>query len=160
MVFTYAGGGMCTLRLVFEADDSGRLEYTCVDASNNETAGSANWSLEFAGPAGLAPADQDAFYERFGDKRLVSTRDPQGSFYYLDFLTRTRFLENEFGVTYEGTYTYVNTGANAADLVLEYDDDDRCDIDVTFESPTSGQSEWDCMYDGTDTTGWQAIDRP
>ena len=156
----YAGGGTCTLGLVFEADDSGRMAYTCVDASNNETTGSTNWRIEFAGATGLAPADQNAFYERFRDKRLVSTLDLQGSFYYLDFLTRTRFLENEFGVTYEGTYTYENTGANAADLVLEYDDDDRCDVDVTFESPTSGQSEWDCRSAGQFMTGWQAIDRP
>ena len=44
----YAGGGTCTLDLVFEADDSGRLEYTCVDASSNETTGSTSWRLEFA----------------------------------------------------------------------------------------------------------------
>ena len=157
---TYAGGGMCTLELVFEADDSGRMDYTCVDASDNTTTGSTNWRLEFAGAVGLAPADQDAFSERFRDKRLVSTADTQGSFYYLDFLTRTGFREYEFGDTYEGTYTYVSTGANTADLVLEYDDGDRCDVDITFESPTSGQSEWDCMYAGMNTTGWQAIDRP
>ena len=160
VVFTYAGGGTCTLGLVFEADDSGRMEYTCVDASNNETTGSTNWRLEFAGAAGLAPADQNAFYERFRDKRLVSPLDLQGTFYYLDILSRTRFQENDFGVTYEGTYTYVNTGANTADLDLEYDDDDRCDIDVTFESPTSGQSDWDCRSEGQSMIGWLAIDRP
>ena len=157
---TYAGGGRCTLELVFEADDSGRMDYTCVDASNHTTAGSTNWRLEFAGAAGLAPADQDAFSDRFCDKRLVSTRDLQGSYYYVDFLTRIGFLVFESPETYEGTYTYVSTGANTADLVLEYDDGDRCDVDLTFESLTSGQSEWDCMYDGMDTTGWQAIDRP
>ena len=156
----YAGGGTCTLGLVFEADDSGSMEYTCVDASNNETTGSTNWRLEFAGAAGLAPADQNAFYERFRDKRLVSTQDLQGSYYYLDFLTRTRFREYDFGDTYEGTYTYVNTGANTAELVLEYDDDDRCDVDITFESRTSGQSEWDCRSEGQSTTGWLVIDRP
>ena len=157
---TYAGGGMCTLELVFEADDSGRMDYTCVDASNNETAGSTNWRLEFAGAAGLAPADQTAFYERFRDKRLVSTADTQGSFYYLDFLTRTGFREYEFGDTYNGTYTYVSTGANTADLVLEYDDGDRCDVDITFESPTSGQSEWNCRSEGQSMPDWQVIDRP
>ena len=156
---TYAGGGTCTLDLVFEADDSGRMEYTCADASNNETTGSTSWRLEFAGAVGLAPADQDAFFARFHDKRLVSTRDPNGTFYYLDFLTPTRFREYE-GETYDGTYTYVNTGANAAELGLEYDDNDRCDIDITFESRTSGQSEWDCVSEGMSTTGWQAIDRP
>ena len=114
----YAGGGTCTLGLVFEADDSGSMEYTCFDASNNETKGSANWNLEFAGPAGLAPADQDAFYERFRDKRVVSTLDLQGTFYYLDFLSRTRFRENDFGDIYDGTYTYTNKGANTAELIL------------------------------------------
>ena len=157
--FTYAGGGMCTLDLVFEADDSGRLEYTCVDASNNTTAGSANWNLEFAGPAGLAPANQDAFYERFRNKRVVSTLDPRGSLYYLDFLSRTRFRENEFGYLYDGTYTYTNEGANTADLILEYDDGDRCDHDLTFRTETSGSTTEVCIG-GTTTTGWQAIDRP
>ena len=160
VVLTYADGGTCTLGLVFEADDSGRMEYTCVDASNNTTRGSTNWRLEFAGAAGLAPADQNAFYERFRDKRLVSAIDTQGSYYYVDFLSRTRFREYESGDTYEGTYTYVNTGANTAELVLEYDDNDRCDVDVTFESRTSGQSEWDCRSEGQSTTGWQVIDRP
>ena len=153
---TYAGGGTCTLGLVFEADDSGRMEYTCDDASNNTTTGSTNWRLEFAGATGLAPANQNAFYERFRDKRLVA----QGSSYYVDFLPRTRFRENDFGDTYEGTYTYVSTGANTAELVLEYDDDDRCDVDLAFESLTSGHSEWDCRSEGQSTTGWQAIDRP
>ena len=161
VVFTYTdgGGGMCTLRLVFEADDSGSLAYTCVDRSNVETAGSANWNLEFAGPSGLAPADQGAFYERFRDLRLVSTRDPLGSFYYLEFLNLTGFQEYEFGDTYDGTYTYTRTGANTAELVLEYRDNDRCDVDVTFESSTSGQSVWDCIHDGMNTTGWQTIPR-
>ena len=157
---TYVDGGTCTLGLVFDADDSGRMQYTCVDASDNTTTGSTNWRLEFAGAAGLAPADQNAFYERFRDKRLVSTLDLQGSYYYVDFLTRTRFREYDGGETYDGTYTYVNTGANTAELVLEYDDDDRCAVDVTFESRTSGQSEWDCRSEGQSTTGWQAIDRP
>ena len=157
---TYADGGTCTLDLVFEADDSGRMEYTCDDASNNTTTGSTNWRLEFAGATGLAPADQDAFYERFRDKRLVSTDDTQGFFYYLDFLTRTGFLEYEFGDTYEGTYTYMTTGADTAELVLEYDDDDRCDVDITFESLVSGQSAWDCVSEGQSMPDWQAIDRP
>ena len=155
----YAGGGKCTLDLVFEADDSGRLEYTCADASNNETTGSTNWRLEFAGAAGLAPADQNAFYERFRDKRLVSTRDTQGSSYYVDFLSPTEFREFYFGDTDEGTYTYMTTGANTADLVLEYGAGDRCDHDVTFRTETSGDSTEVCDS-GTTTISWQTIDRP
>ena len=156
---TYAGGGMCTLELVFEADDSGRMEYTCVDASSNTTTGSTNWRLEFAGTAGLAPADQDAFYERFRDKRLVSTLDLQGSNYYVDFLSPTEFREFYFGDTDEGTYTYMTTGANTAVLVLAYDVGDRCDHDVTFRTVTSGDSTEVCDS-GTTTISWQTIDRP
>jgi hypothetical protein len=158
--FTYAGGGSCTLDLVFEEDDSGSMEYTCVDASDNETTGSTNWRLEFAGVVGLAPADQDAFYERFRDKRVVLPFDLQGVFYYLDFLSRTRFRENELGVTYDGTYTYTNTGANVAELILEYDDGDRCDHDLAFRTETSGDTTQVCIDGTTTTTGWQAMDRP
>ena len=74
-------------------------------AAGIETAGSANWNLEFAGPSGLAPADQDAFYKRFRDKRVVSTQDPQGTFYYLDVLSRAQFRKNDFGDLHDGTYT-------------------------------------------------------
>ena len=156
---TYADGGTCTLDLVFEADDSGRMDYTCVDASSNTTTGSTNWRLEFAGTAGLAPADQNAFYERFRDKRLVSTLDTQGSNYYVDFLSPTEFREFYSGDTDEGTYTYMTTGANTADLVLAYDAGDRCDYDVTFRTETSGDSTEVCDS-GTTTTSWQTIDRP
>ena len=158
--FTYAGGGMCTLNLVFEEDDSGSMEYTCVDASDNTTTGSTDWRLEFAGVAGLAPADQDAFYERFRDKRVVSTQDPGGTFYYLDFLSPTRFRENDFPVLYDGTYTYVNIGANTAELILEYDDGDRCDHDLAFRTETSGDTTQVCIDGTPTTTGWQAMDRP
>ena len=162
VVFTYtdAGGGICTLRLVFEADDSGSLAYTCVDGSNVETAGSANWNLEFAGPSGLAPADQAAFFERFRDKRVVSPLDTQGTYYYLDILSLTRFRENDSRVLYDGTYTYTNTGANTAELILEYDDGDRCDHDLTFRTETSGDTTEVCIDGSTTTTGWQADDRP
>ena len=157
---TYAGGGMCTLDLVFEADDSGRMEYTCVDASSNTTTGSTNWRLEFAGATGLAPADQNAFYERFRDKRLVSPFDPLGSDYYVEFVSRTHIRELDSGYIYTGTYEYERTGANTADLVFEYDDGDHCDHDLTFRTETSGDSTEVCLYDGTTTISWQTIDRP
>ena len=135
-------------------------EYTCVDGSNVETAGSANWNLEFAGPSGLAPADQAAFFERFRDKRVVSPLDTQGTYYYLDILSLTRFRENDFRVLYDGTYTYTNTGANTAELILKYDDGDRCDHDLTFRTETSGDTTEVCIDGSTTTTGWQADDRP
>ena len=136
------------------------MEYTCVDASNNETAGSADWRLEFAGVAGLAPADQDAFFARFHDKRLVSPLDPLGSVYYVEFVSRTRIRELDAGDIYMGTYTYEKTGANMADLVFEYDDGDRCDHDITFRTETSGDSTEVCTYDGTTMINWQTTDRP
>ena len=156
--FTYAGGGTCTLDLVFEADDSGGLEYTCVDASNNTTRGSTNWRLEFASTAGLAPADQNAFYERFRDKRLASS-NYHGSNYYVDFLTPERFREFYLGSTEEGTYTYMTTGANTAVLVLAFGVGDSCDYYVTFRTETSGISTNACDS-GATTISWQIIDRP
>ena len=156
----YDGGGGCSLDLVFDLDTAGSMDYTCVDASHLTTVGSTNWAFEHAGPAGLAPEDQAAFHERFRDKRLVTASDVQGSFYYVDFLSQTSFREFEFGDIYEGTYRYGNTGANSADLVLDYEDGDRCDVDLSFNSETSGDATFVCMYDGTTTDSWRAIDRP
>ena len=158
--FTYGGGGTCTLDLVFEADDSGRLEYTCDDASNHTPTGSTNWRLEFAGAAGLAPADQDAFFARFHDKRLVSPFDPLGSRAYVEFISLTHIRELDSGSIYMGTYEYERTGANIADLVFEYDDGDRCAHDLTFRTETSGETTEVCKYSGTITYSWQTIDRP
>ena len=159
----YDGGGRCTLDLMFDAVNSGSMDFTCVDASNMTTSGSTSWTLESAAlPTGLAPVDEAAFHERFRDKRLVSTLDSRGSFYYLDILSPTNFREFEFGSTYDGTYTYRRTGADAAELDLDYDDGDHCDVDISFLSETSGNANFVCDSDSeeTDPIGWQTIDRP
>ena len=156
----YGGGGRCTLDLMFEMESAGSMDYTCTDASGMTTRGSTSWTLEAAALTGPAPADQAAFHERFRDKRLVSTRDLQGVFYYLDFLSRTTFREFETGDLYDGTYTYSRTGANSADLALAYEDGDHCDVALTFASETSGNATFVCMYDGTTSEMWRTIDRP
>ena len=156
----YDDGGRCTLDLLFATESAGSMDYTCVDAAQMTTAGSTNWTLENADTAGLAPEDQAAFYERFRDKRMVAAIDPQGSAYYVDFLSRTGFRQFKVGDTYSGTYTYEKTGANAADLALDYEDGDHCDIDLSFRSETSGNATFVCMDDGTTSSGWQTIDRP
>ena len=79
---------------------------------------------------------------------------------YVDFLSQTSFREFEFRDIYEGTYRYGNTGANSAELVLDYKDGDHCDVDLSFNSETSGDATFVCMYDGTTTDSWRAIDRP
>ena len=145
---------------MFEMESAGSMDYTCTDASGMTTQGSTSWTLEAAALTGLAPADQAAFHERFRDKRLVSTRDPQGAFYYLDFLSRTTFREFNFGDLYDGTYTYRRTGANTADLDLAYEDGDHCDVALTFTSETSGNATFVCVSEGTTSEGWRAIDRP
>ena len=150
---TYADGGTCALGLVFYADDSGRMEYTCVDASSSPTMGSTNWRLEYAGASGLAPADQDAFYERFRDKRLVSTQDTQGAYYHLDFLTRSRFREYEFGGTW--TYTYEKTGANTAVLDVRR----RMTAATTLPSAHFGPVRVGLQVRQS-MPDWQVIDRP
>lgn len=156
---TYGDGGRCTLDLVFEADDSGSMEFECVDASNRTTMGSTKWSLEFAGQTGLAPADHNAFYERLKDLRVVSSDDPAGLHYYVDFLSPTRFRGLDDGDLHQGTYTYERTGANSADLVLEFDID-RCEHDLTFDTVTSGGFTEVCMNAGNDYGSWLTIARP
>ena len=157
---SYAGGGHCTLDLTFNAATSGSLDYACSDISNMTTEGLTNWTLErVAESVGLAPADQAAFHERFRDKRVVSALDPQGASYYLDILSPTGFREFDFGSTYDGTYTYAKTGADSADIALAYEDGDHCDVALTFRSETSGSANFVCMYGGTNTVDWRAVDR-
>ena len=57
-------------------------------------------------------------------------------------------------------HTIEKTGADSADLALDYADGDRCDVALTFRSETSGGATFVCMYDETDTVDWQAVDRP
>ena len=161
VVLTYADGGRCTLDLEFDSAKSGRVDWTCTASSGATSTGSTDWRLVvYVDTAGFAPANQSAVYERFRDKRLVNSLDLQGSVYYLDFLSETRFREFEYGSTYPGTWRYTKTGANSADVVLLYDDGDRCDVDLTFNSETSGAITFDCDSDGTSYADWQAVERP
>ena len=156
VVLTYDRGGDCTLRLVFDSDASGSMDYTCVGASNNESTGSTDWRLEYAGPGGLAPADQGAFDARFVGKRV--TVGLAG--YWIDFTSPGRFTENEFGTFYNGTYTYENTGANSGTLDFRYEDGDWCTFDVAFATTTSGSADVTCRDDGMRSVNWQAVNRP
>ena len=160
LVFDYDDGEECTTLAAFDSFIAGTILSVCEDVGELERQPIRSWVLVDIGPAGTAPADQNAFYARFRDKRLVPTLDLSGSFYYLDILTSTRFREFEFRETHEGTYTYGKTGANSAALVLAYDNSDRCDVDVTFDSETSGGAAFACISDRTTTVSWQAMDRP
>ena len=64
------------------------------------------------------------------------------------------------GISTTGPTRNLNTGANTAELILEYDDGDRCTHDLVFRTETSGDTT-EVRIDGTTTTtGWRAMDRP
>ena len=84
--------------------------------------------------AGFAPGDAEAFEARFVGRRMRAT-DGTG---HVDFAAARRFRELYRGRMYAGSYTYGNEGANSAQLVFTYEDDDVCTALAAFDSFTSG----------------------
>ncbi|MDD9962292.1 MAG: hypothetical protein OXU70_09400 [Gammaproteobacteria bacterium] len=107
-------------------------------------------------PGGLAPPDQASFDARYVGKRFLTGDDA----YSLDIVSAGRFRENIGGASYPGGYAYRNTGPNAARVELNYDDGDRCTLDMTFERETSGTADWSCNDGTRGTANWRVVDIP
>ena len=107
--------------------------------------------------SGFAPADQAAFDVLFVGLRIVSPDAPSN---HIDFTSAGRLRELEDGVTYPGSYTYENTGANTGTLVTNYDNGERCTADIVFQSTTSGSYSFSCDDGSAATITWQVEDTP
>ena len=107
--------------------------------------------------SGFSPADQAAFDALFTGLRIVSPDAPSN---HIDFTSAGRLRELEDGVTYPGSYTYENTGANTGTLVTNYDNGERCTADIVFDSTTSGSYSFSCDDGSAATITWQVEDTP
>ena len=104
--------------------------------------------------ATFAPPDMAAFDARFVGNR-VTTDDPAN---YVDFVSAGRFRETSGTETYEGSYTYTNTGEDTGMVVFEYDDGDECTSSLTFSSRTAGVLSYTCDDGDSGSTSWRLVD--
>ena len=107
-------------------------------------------------PAQLAPEDEAAFNDLIVGKR-VRTDIPN---YYIDFISAGRFKETEGSEVFFGSYTYRNTGPNTGTATLNYDDGDRCTLQLTFATATSGSATFSCNDGTSGNTSWRLVDIP
>ena len=104
----------------------------------------------------FAPANEAAFNNLFVGKRAASD-DPTA---YVDFVAAGRFKETVGAETYTGSYSYSNTGVNTGDVVLNYDDGDRCTIHVVFTSTTAGTANSTCTDGESLQPNWRLTQIP
>ena len=77
-----------------------------------------------------------------------------------DFVAIGRFKETVGAETYTGSYSYSNTGVNTGDVVLKYDDGDRCTIHVVFTSTTAGTANSTCTDGESLQPNWRLTQIP
>ena len=106
--------------------------------------------------ARTAPEDEQAFHRLVVGQRML-TDYPS---YYVDFVTIGRFKETVGAETYTGSYSYSNTGVNTGDVVLNYDDGDRCTIHVVFTSTTAGTANSTCTDGESLQPNWRLTQIP
>ena len=104
----------------------------------------------------FAPANEAAFNNLFVGKRAAAD-DPTA---YVDFVAAGRFKETVGAETYTGSYSYSNTGVNTGDVVLNYDDGDRCTIHVVFTSTTAGTANSTCTDGESLQPNWRLTQIP
>ncbi len=106
----------------------------------------------------LAPTSGAAFNDRFVGMRL------QTSFrtFYIDFVMPWRFRETRRRDTWEGSYSYSNTGSNTARIRFIYEADDvgRCTHDLTFTSGITGSSTYSCDGGASQEYEWRLVEIP
>ena len=152
----------CTLNMRFASATRGTFTITC-DSSrpNNRT-----WRLVDAPAAGLAPAHQAAFDDRFVGKRWAITLrlSSEGSINLVwHFVSSGRFEEFEDGTARpdeRGPYTYRNTGSNTGNIRFRNVHSDGLGPaytwNVTFDSATAGTLR--IVVDGESATGtWRVV---
>ena len=103
------------------------------------TAGYWN-NLSTTAVPGAAPADLEAFNERFVGNAIVYVTGSNR--FTLNAQTGERFTETEeidgVSTTYMGSYGYSAIGADAGRLTVTYDDGDECAANLYFSTHTAG----------------------
>ena len=105
----------------------------------------------------LAPADEAAFNDLVVGKRVATSFSTA----YVDFVSPGRFSENLFGVIRTGSYSsYRNTGLNTGTLTFDYDGGNRCTVNITFDSTTSGMAASTCDNGSSIEYNWRLVEIP
>lgn len=86
-------------------------------------------------PAIHAPQNETAFDDRVVGKRIVGD-DPAN---FTDFVMRGRYRQSEGAHTYDGSYTYTNTGETTGTVVFAPDGGSQSTANLIFESRTTGR---------------------
>ena len=109
------------------------------------TAGYWN-NLSTTAVPGAAPADIEAFNERFVGNALVYVTESNR--FTLNAQTGERFAETAeidgVSTTYMGSYGYAGLGPDAGRLTLTYDDGDECAANLYFSTHTMGWFASNC----------------
>ena len=72
-----------------------------------------------------------------------------------------RFTETRGGRTWEGRYSFSNTGENSARLRFTYDDAvDHCTHNLTFTSGITGTASFECGPDAAQEYEWRLVEIP
>ena len=140
-------GIRCTVHITFVTAISGNFTVSCTDGEE----GAGTWRTIPA--AGFAPADQAAFDARVVGKRIG----------YTHFISPGNVTYHEYaaeGAIYSGTHTYVRTGVNMGTLNLHYPEfrngiSQRCTVQLTFDSATTGDLTYSCSDGDGGSESWQ-----
>ena len=132
-----------------------RMTYRVTDADRNIRATDVDTRtftitvLESSAPRGFAPVDEAAFNALVVGRAALGFSGDLPYDVYISFFPRNRF--NESGSP--GSYSYRNTGANAATLTLNNDYGNRCVARLTFTSPSNGRFHVACQLEVTSGSG-------
>ena len=145
----YDDGGRCSAQNTFDSTTSGIVYLSCDDGWMETMTW---WTVDIPA-AGFAPADQAAFDARVVGKRIG----------YTHFISPGNVTYHEYaaeGAIYSGTHTYVRTGVNMGTLNLHYPEvrngiSQRCTVQLTFDSATTGDLTYSCSDGDGGSESWQ-----
>ena len=105
----------------------------------------------------LAPTSGAAFNDRFVGMRIQTNFRT----FHIDFVMPWRFRETRRRNTWEGSYSYSNTGSNTARIRFIYDDDvDNCIHNLTFTSGITGTTTYSCGSGASQEYDWRLVEIP
>ena len=109
-------------------------------------------NLSTAPASHFAPTDGAMFRDRFVGGWVVE-RDPESR---VEFLAGDRFRMTAGSGSREGAYTYTRTGRHDANVVLDFDDGNRCTYRLAFASRLAGRHTYTCDDGESGESAWHA----
>ena len=109
-------------------------------------------NLSTAPASHFAPTDGAMFRDRFVGGWVVE-RDPESR---VEFLAGDRFRMTGGSGSREGAYTYTRAGRHEANVVLDFDDGNRCTYRLAFASRLAGRHTYTCDDGDSGESTWHA----